>query len=69
MLEYDDVMNQQRQVVYDIRNQALSGNNMRDSVYQVLDDFIFEEIKSQTDSKVQYQLVDTSSNVTDRDEL
>ena len=49
LLEYDDVMNQQRQVVYDIRNQALSGNNMRDSVYQVLDDFIFEEIKSQAD--------------------
>ena len=40
-------MNQQRQVVYDIRNQALSGKNMRDSVYQVLDDFIFEEISSQ----------------------
>ena len=49
LLEYDDVMNQQRQVVYDIRNQALSGNNMRDSVYQVLDDFIFEEINSQAD--------------------
>ena len=50
LLEYDDVMNQQRQVVYDIRNQALSGNNMRDSVYQLLDDFIFEEINSQADS-------------------
>ena len=25
LLEYDDVMNQQRQVVYDLRNQALSG--------------------------------------------
>ena len=49
LLEYDDVMNQQRQVVYDIRNQALSGKNMRDSVYQVLDDFIFEEISSQAD--------------------
>ncbi len=49
LLEYDDVMNQQRQVVYDIRNQALSGSNMRDSVYQVLDDFIFEEINSQAD--------------------
>ena len=47
LLEYDDVMNQQRQVVYDMRNQALSGENMRDSVYQVLDDFIYEEIKSQ----------------------
>ena len=49
LLEYDDVMNQQRQVVYDMRNQALSGENMRDSVYQVLDDFIYEEIKSQID--------------------
>ena len=49
LLEYDDVMNQQRQVVYDIRNQALSGKNMRESVYQVLDDFIFEEISSQAD--------------------
>ncbi len=49
LLEYDDVMNQQRQVVYDIRNQALSGQNMRESVYQVLDDFIYEEINSQAD--------------------
>ena len=49
LLEYDDVMNQQRQVVYDIRNQALSGQNMRDSVHQVIDDFIFEEINSQAD--------------------
>ncbi len=48
LLEYDDVMNQQRQVIYDIRNQALSGKNMRHSVYQVLDDFIFDEIDLQT---------------------
>ena len=48
LLEYDDVMNQQRQVIYDIRNQALSGKNMRDSVYQVLDDFVFDEIDLQT---------------------
>ena len=50
LLEYDDVMNQQRQVVYDIRNQALSGENMRDSVYQVLDDFIYEEINTQAET-------------------
>ena len=50
LLEYDDVMNQQRQVVYDIRNQALSGEKMRDSVYQVLDDFIYEEINSQAET-------------------
>tara|TARA_X000001036_G_scaffold51042_1_gene40654 strand:- start:473 stop:1417 length:945 start_codon:yes stop_codon:yes gene_type:complete len=48
LLEYDDVMNQQRQVIYDIRNQALSGENIVESVYQVLDDFIYDEIDSQT---------------------
>jgi len=31
LLEYDDVMNQQRQVVYDLRSQALSGKNMRET--------------------------------------
>ena len=39
LLEYDDVMNQQRQVVYDIRNQALSGENVKDSVFQILEEF------------------------------
>ena len=39
LLEYDDVMNQQRQVVYDIRNQALAGENMQVGVFQILDDF------------------------------
>ncbi len=47
LLEYDDVMNQQRQVVYDIRNQALSGKNMRDTVAQIIDDYIADEIEEQ----------------------
>ena len=45
LLEYDDVMNQQRQVVYDIRNQALSGEDMRDTVSQIIDDYIVDEIE------------------------
>ena len=45
LLEYDDVMNQQRQVVYDIRNQALSGKNMRDTVKQIIDDYIIDEVE------------------------
>ena len=48
LLEYDDVMNQQRQVVYDIRNQALSGKNMRDTVAQIIDDYIVDEIEDQS---------------------
>ena len=48
LLEYDDVMNQQRQVVYDIRNQALSGKNMRDTVAQIIEDYIVDEIEEQS---------------------
>ena len=46
LLEYDDVMNQQRQVVYDLRSQALSGKNMRETVMQVIEDYIIDEIES-----------------------
>ena len=47
LLEYDDVMNQQRQVVYDIRNQALEGENLKELVYQIIDDFILDEVDLQ----------------------
>ncbi|GIR93625.1 protein translocase subunit SecA [bacterium] len=48
LLEYDDVMNQQRQVVYDLRNQALSGENMRETVMQIIEDYIVDEIEAQS---------------------
>ena len=48
LLEYDDVMNQQRQVVYDIRNQALEGENLDQSISQLLNDFIEDELESQS---------------------
>jgi len=47
LLEYDDVMNQQRQVVYDLRNQALQGNNLRENVLNLISDFIDDEFDSQ----------------------
>ncbi len=48
LLEYDDVMNQHRQVVYDIRNQALGGEDMRETIDQILDDYIMDEIEVQS---------------------
>ncbi|MBT7514586.1 MAG: preprotein translocase subunit SecA, partial [Candidatus Marinimicrobia bacterium] len=48
LLEYDDVMNQQRQVVYDIRNQALSGKKIQETAEQILDDFVMDEIENQS---------------------
>ena len=53
LLEYDDVMNQQRQVVYDIRNQALAGENMQESVVQILDEFVLDEIEMQAENDIQ----------------
>ncbi|MBL7014135.1 MAG: preprotein translocase subunit SecA [Candidatus Marinimicrobia bacterium] len=47
LLEYDDVMNQQRQVVYDIRNMALSGEDMRKTVRQNIEEYVLDELESQ----------------------
>lgn len=45
LLEYDDVMNQQRQVIYDLRNQALHGTEIQETVKDILDDYLEEEIQ------------------------
>ena len=47
LLDYDDVMNQQRQVVYDIRNNALRGENLRDTIPELISDFIDDELDGQ----------------------
>ncbi|RMF08071.1 MAG: preprotein translocase subunit SecA, partial [Candidatus Neomarinimicrobiota bacterium] len=44
LLEYDNVMNQQRQVVYDLRNQALHGQDMKSTVMEFIRDFIDDEL-------------------------
>jgi preprotein translocase subunit SecA len=40
LIEYDDVMNNQRSVVYDRRNQALGGKSVRDEVRNILNDYL-----------------------------
>lgn len=52
LLEYDDVMNQQRQVVYDMRNQSLHGENMKDTVMEFIEDFIDDDLNEQIDTNV-----------------
>ncbi len=44
LLEYDNVMNQQRQVVYDIRNQALHGEDISGVVQEMLEDYVEDEL-------------------------
>lgn len=52
LLEYDDVMNQQRQVVYDIRNQSLHGTDLKDSVMEFIEDFVDDELGEQEELNV-----------------
>ncbi|MBT6418563.1 MAG: preprotein translocase subunit SecA, partial [Candidatus Marinimicrobia bacterium] len=50
LLEYDDVMNQQRQVVYDIRNQALNDEDISDSLFDMVDEFVDDELSRMEDT-------------------
>ena len=44
LLEYDDVMNQQRQVIYDLRRQALNDEEISNSIEDMLDDYVDDEL-------------------------
>jgi preprotein translocase subunit SecA len=39
-LEYDDVMNKQREVVYGFRNEILHSDNPREAIFEILDEVI-----------------------------
>ena len=38
LLEYDQVMNEQREIIYEERRQVLSGESMRDSIFKMITD-------------------------------
>lgn len=40
LLEYDDVMNQQREVIYTRRGRALEGERLKTEIFDLLDDFL-----------------------------
>ena len=40
VLEYDDVMNKQRELIYNQRNRVLDGENLKDTVLKMIDDTI-----------------------------
>jgi preprotein translocase subunit SecA len=48
LLEYDDVMNQQREVIYDRRSHALRGDNLRDEVLAMIDEVVAEKVDAYT---------------------
>ena len=40
LLEYDQVMNEQREIIYAERRQVLDGESMRDSIYHMITDYV-----------------------------
>jgi preprotein translocase subunit SecA len=40
LLEYDNVMNQQREIIYKRRKHALLGEGLRDDIYEMLNEFV-----------------------------
>ena len=45
LLEYDNVMNQQREVIYSKRRHALLGEHLEDDIHQMLDDYIDDVVE------------------------
>lgn len=45
LLEYDDVMNQQREIIYSRRNKALHGERLKDEVFDMLEDHVSQLVE------------------------
>ena len=51
VLEYDDVMNKQREVVYGFRNQVLHGSDVRDRLMDILEEVVLEKVQQFTSNE------------------
>ncbi len=51
IIEYDDVMNQQREIIYRQRREALQGGNLKPAVFDMIDDMLDSIIEENTAEK------------------
>ena len=54
LIDYDDVMNQQREVIYTRRKQALRGDRLKGEIFEYIEDLVvgwFEEYSSEKDNE------------------
>ncbi|HEX7576717.1 MAG TPA: SEC-C metal-binding domain-containing protein, partial [Verrucomicrobiae bacterium] len=47
-LEYDDVMNKHRQVIYDFRNDIINGEDVRDRLMDIMEEVVVEKVQEFT---------------------
>ncbi|RMG59373.1 MAG: preprotein translocase subunit SecA [Deltaproteobacteria bacterium] len=52
LLEYDDVMNKQRTVIYDLRKEIMASENLRDMVLDMAEEVVEELVDTYTDEKL-----------------
>ncbi|MBQ8682355.1 MAG: preprotein translocase subunit SecA [Selenomonadales bacterium] len=60
VLQYDDVMNQQREVIYGQRHKILSGENMKENIFDMIEQIIDEGMEKYTNEKVYPEDWDTA---------
>ena len=52
ILEYDDVMNQQREVLYEQRRRILGNDSLRDTITEMIDKLVTEAVDAYADEKL-----------------
>lgn len=52
LLEYDDVMSQQREIIYDRRNYSLKEENIKEEILEILEEWSGELVEEYTDPKL-----------------
>ena len=48
VLEYDDVMNKQREVIYGFRNEIMHGDDPRDRLMDIMEEVVLQKVESHT---------------------
>ena len=55
LLEYDQVMNEQREIIYEERHRVLDGENMRDSIFHMINDYLENTVDMIVSSDQDYE--------------
>ncbi|HEX5400302.1 MAG TPA: preprotein translocase subunit SecA, partial [Verrucomicrobiae bacterium] len=53
-LEYDDVMNKHRQVIYDFRNDIIRSDDVRDRLMDIMEEVVVEKVTQFTDAEAEF---------------
>ena len=61
LLEYDQVMNEQREIIYEERRRVLYGENMRDSIFHMINDYLENVVDAEISSDQDYEEWDIGS--------